>query len=88
MIGIFGAISLGLIAGTTTITNAAPIATRAKTQGTVDLFIAVAGAAGGLLSGLIVAYTSYPTLAIIGAVTAATLVPILLLGRRSPASQR
>lgn len=74
--------SLGLVAGTTTITNATPVATRAKTQGTVDLFIAVAGAAGGLVSGLIVAQTSYPTLAIIGAVTAATLVPILLLGRR------
>jgi MFS family permease len=74
--------SLGLVAGTTTVTNATPIAIRAKTQGTVDVFIAVAGAAGGLLSGLIVAQTSYPTLAIIGAVTAATLVPILLLGRR------
>lgn len=76
--------SLGLIAGTTTITNATPIATRAKTQGTVDLFIAVAGAAGGLLSGLIVAQASYPALGIIGAVTAATLIPILLLGRRHP----
>jgi MFS family permease len=79
--------SLGLVAGTTTLTNATPAATRAKTQGTVDLFIAVAGAAGGLLSGLIVAQTSYPTLAIIGAVTAATLVPILLLGRRRPRRQ-
>ncbi len=78
--------SLGLVAGTTTVTNATPIATRAKTQGTIDVFIAVAGAAGGLLSGLIVAQTSYPTLAIIGAVTAATLVPILLLGRRQYAT--
>ncbi|MGB3351363.1 MAG: MFS transporter [Mycobacterium sp.] len=74
--------SLGLIAGTTTITDAAPITNRARTQGTVDLFVAVAGAVGGLSSGLIVAQTSYPTLAVIGAVTAATLVPILLMGRR------
>ncbi|MCV7151589.1 MFS transporter [Mycolicibacterium pyrenivorans] len=73
--------SLGLIAGTTTITNATPVATRAKTQGTVDLFIAVSGAAGGLLSGVVVAVASYPTLAVLGAVVAATLVPILLLPR-------
>lgn len=73
--------SLGLIAGTTTIANATPVATRAKTQGTVDLFIAVSGAAGGLLSGAVVAVASYPTLAVLGAVVAATLVPILLLPR-------
>ncbi|UXA15223.1 MFS transporter [Mycobacterium sp. SMC-8] len=74
--------SLGLVAGTTTITNATPVATRAKTQGTVDLFIALAGAAGGLFSGLVVAQTSYPTLAVIGAVAAVALGPVLLLGRR------
>ncbi|WP_460358479.1 MFS transporter [Mycobacterium sp. ZZG] len=75
--------SLGLVAGTTTITNATPVATRAKTQGTVDLFIALAGAAGGLFSGLVVAQTSYPTLAVIGAVAAVALGPVLLLGRLS-----
>ncbi|GAB3216607.1 MFS transporter [Mycolicibacterium hippocampi] len=74
--------SLGLIAGTTAITNATAVAGRAKTQGTVDLFIAVAGAAGGLGSGFVVAQTSFPTLAVIGAVAAATIVPILLLHRR------
>ncbi|TFV55462.1 MFS transporter [Mycobacterium sp. PS03-16] len=74
--------SLGLIAGTTTVTDATPIGARARTQGTVDLFIAVAGAAGGLFSGLVVAQTGFPTLAVIGAVTAATLGPILLLGRQ------
>lgn len=74
--------SLGLIAGTTTITDATPVDIRAKTQGTVDLFIAVAGAVGGLFSGLVVAQTSYPTLAVIGAIVAAALGPVLLLGRR------
>ncbi|MCX2930806.1 MFS transporter [Mycobacterium sp. CVI_P3] len=74
--------SLGLISGTTTVANATALETRAKTQGTVDLFVALAGAAGGLLSGVIVAATSYPTLAVIGAGAGAALVPILLLGRR------
>jgi MFS family permease len=79
--------SLGLIAGTTTITNATPVASRAKIQGTVDLFIAVAGAGGGLLSGIVVASTSYPTLAVLGAATAAVIVPILLARRHHRAQK-
>jgi MFS family permease len=73
--------SLGLIAGTTTITNNTPIATRAKTQGTVDLCIALAGATGGLLSGFVVAGASYTTLTILGSVIAIGIVPILLSAR-------
>jgi MFS family permease len=73
--------SLGLVAGTTTITTATPLATRAQTQGTVDLLIAVAGAVGGLASGIVVSQTSYPTLAVLSAVVAATLIPILLVRR-------
>mgnify|MGYP003712930755 CR=1 FL=1 len=42
--------SLGLVAGTTAITNNTPVATRARTQGTVDVFIALAGAGGGLVA--------------------------------------
>jgi MFS family permease len=73
--------SLGLIAGTTAITNNTPVATRAKTQGTVDLCIALAGASGGLLSGFVVAGASYTTLTILGSVIAVGIVPILLLAR-------
>jgi len=73
--------SLGLIAGTTTITNNTPIASRAKTQGTVDLCIALAGASGGLLSGFVVAAASYTTLTLLGSAIAIGIVPILLLAR-------
>jgi MFS family permease len=73
--------SLGLIAGTTAITNNTPIATRAETQGTVDLCIALAGATGGLLSGFVVAGAGYTTLAILGSAIAIGIVPPLLLAR-------
>jgi len=47
--------NLGLVSGTTLVTNAAPLETRARTQGVVDLGIALAGAGAALSSGLIIA---------------------------------
>ncbi|MBB3036695.1 MFS transporter [Hoyosella altamirensis] len=69
--------NLGLISGTTMITNAAPIQQRARIQGGVDLGIALAGAGGGFASGFIVASTSYSVLALTGAIIAACIVPLL-----------
>ncbi|MFF3669930.1 MFS transporter [Microtetraspora malaysiensis] len=46
--------NFGLVSGTATITDAVPLATRAKTQGMVDVSIAIAGATGGLASGIVV----------------------------------
>ncbi|HST42483.1 MAG TPA: MFS transporter, partial [Conexibacter sp.] len=43
--------NLGLIGGTALLTDSAPLATRARTQGAVDLSVSLAGAAGGLGSG-------------------------------------
>ncbi|MET8776838.1 MFS transporter [Nocardia sp. NPDC004654] len=68
--------NLGLVAGTAIITDTVPLATRAKTQGAVDVSIAVAGATGGMGSGLMVAATSYPALALAGGVLALAVVPI------------
>lgn len=58
--------NLGLVAGTTMVTDSVAVATRAKTQGAVDVVIAIAGAAGGMASGIVVAATSYPVLAMTG----------------------
>lgn len=58
--------NLGLVAGTAIITENVPLATRAKTQGLVDVSIALAGATGGMASGVMVAATSYPALALTG----------------------
>jgi MFS family permease len=67
--------NFGLVSGTAIITDAVPLATRAKTQGTVDVAIAVAGATGGLASGAVVSAASYPVLALAGGVLALAILP-------------
>ncbi|HEV2528306.1 MAG TPA: MFS transporter [Thermomicrobiales bacterium] len=69
--------NLGLIAGTTIVTEATPVTERARTQGTVDLLIGLAGSAGGISSGIMVNEAGYSTLALTGAVIAVVLVPIM-----------
>jgi MFS family permease len=69
--------SFGLVSGTAMLATALPLATRARTQGSVDLWIAVAGSAGGMASGVVVASTSYSTLAIVGGLIAVTVVPVV-----------
>jgi MFS family permease len=56
--------NLGLLGGTTLVATAVPLAGRARTQGRVDVAVALAGATGGLSSGVIVASTSYAALAL------------------------
>ena len=73
--------NLGLVSGTTLVTDAVPLATRARTQGVVDLGIALAGAGGGLSSGLVFAATSYATLALAGGLIALLIIPIVTVGR-------
>jgi hypothetical protein len=45
------------------IIDALPLHSRAKMQGNVDLCVALAGAGGGIASGMILSATSYATLA-------------------------
>lgn len=73
--------NLGLIAGTALLTDATPLTRRARTQGSVDLAVALAGATGGISSGFIVAGTSYATLSLIGGVLALAILPLLLAAR-------
>jgi MFS family permease len=73
--------NLGLVAGTAIITDAVSIETRAKTQGAVDVAIAIAGATGGMGSGIMVAATSYPALAVAGGILALAIVPVVAITR-------
>lgn len=77
--------NLGLVSGTAMITDAVPLDRRARTQGTVDVGIAMSGAGGGLASGLVVAGSSYATLALGGGVVALLMLPFLAAGRRRTA---
>lgn len=69
--------NLGLVSGTAIITDTVPLATRAKTQGLVDVSIALAGATGGMASGIMVAATSYPALALTGGILSLALLPAI-----------
>ena len=69
--------NLGLVSGTAIITDTVPLATRAKTQGLVDVSIAIAGATGGLASGIMVTATSYPALALTGGILSLALLPAM-----------
>ncbi|WP_340537951.1 MFS transporter [Nocardioides sp. GXZ039] len=68
--------NFGLIAGTAMIVDSTTLRTRARTQGTVDVLIALAGSAGGALSGLVVHATSFHALALGGGLLALILVPV------------
>ncbi|WP_412734104.1 MFS transporter [Halalkalibacterium halodurans] len=70
--------NLGLISGTAMIVDATHPATRAKTQGTIDVLVGLSGAAGGALSGMVVAQSSYATLSLAGGTLALALVPVMI----------
>ncbi|MCD1257615.1 MFS transporter [Paenibacillus athensensis] len=80
--------NLGLISGTAIIVDATTPATRAKTQGTIDVLVALAGAAGGAFSGMVVAQTSYAMLSLAGGGLSLLLIPVVIWSRsRSIADQ-
>ncbi|SIT70931.1 MFS transporter [Edaphobacillus lindanitolerans] len=70
--------NFGLISGTAILVDSTSPSTRAKTQGSVDVGIALSGALGGGLSGVIVAGTSYPVLSISGGLLSLLLIPIVI----------
>ncbi|GAA1439303.1 MFS transporter [Nocardiopsis tropica] len=80
--------SFGIVSGTAIVTDAVPLATRARTQGMVDVAIAVAGAGGGLASGMVVAAGSYALLALIGGVLALAVLPAIAWSARPIAASR
>ncbi|EPC8419468.1 MFS transporter [Bacillus wiedmannii] len=73
--------NLGLISGTAQIVDATIPSTRAKTQGKIDVFIALAGASGGAMSGMVVANSSYVALSLAGGVLAFMLIPVVIWAR-------
>ena len=74
--------NIGLISGTTKVVESTEPTKRAKTQGTVDVFVALSGASGGALSGMVVAGSSYATLSLAGGFLSLLLIPIMLWTRR------
>lgn len=74
--------NFGLISGTAQIVDSTEPATRAKIQGKVDVFIALAGASGGAMSGMVVANSSYASLSLAGGALALLLIPVVIWSRK------
>ncbi|WP_121614332.1 MFS transporter [Mesobacillus foraminis] len=70
--------NFGLISGTALIVDATHPSVRAKTQGSVDVFLALSGASGGALSGMVVAHSSYAILSVSGAILSLLLIPVVV----------
>ncbi|BAD58185.1 MFS transporter [Nocardia farcinica] len=77
--------NFGLIAGTALVVDATVPANRPRVQGTIDVLIALAGAGGGVLSGVVMTATSYAVLSLAGGVLALILIPALWWARRRSA---
>ena len=73
--------NFGLISGTAIIIDSTDMKTRAKTQGSVDVWVALAGTAGSILSGIIVAYSSYAVLGLLGMYLSLLLIPLIVWKR-------
>lgn len=68
-----------IVAGSTLVSESVPDQVRPSAQGLADLLMGLAGAAGGMASGLVVAWAGYPTLTLLAAIAA---VPTLALALR------
>ena len=78
--------NFGLISGTALIIDGTSLATRAKVQGTSDVFIAIFGASAGLLSGVFMAMSSFGTLAFVGGLIGFILLPALFWAKKTTAT--
>ncbi|MFN2745771.1 MULTISPECIES: MFS transporter [unclassified Bacillus (in: firmicutes)] len=74
--------NFGLISGTAQIVDSAEPSTRAKIQGSLDVFVALAGASGGALSGMVVANSSYAGLSLAGGFLSLLLIPAVIWSRK------
>ena len=77
--------NVGLIAGTALVVDATVPENRPRTQGGIDVLIALAGAGGGAMSGMVMSATSFEQLSLGGGLLALLLIPVLFWARRGHA---
>ncbi|QNK47541.1 MFS transporter [Brevibacterium sp. PAMC23299] len=75
--------NFGLISGTALIIDSTHPSVRAKTQGSVDVLFALSGEAGGGVSGMVVAHSSFAALSLSGAILSLVLIPVVVWSRKS-----
>ncbi|MFJ3504217.1 MFS transporter [Streptomyces sp. NPDC090135] len=76
--------NLALLGGTAMLTDAAPAENRAAVQGLADVGMSVAGATGGMASGLVMGGGGYPVLAAAAGALALAVIPAVARGGRRP----
>jgi len=76
--------SCTLVSGSALLSESVPLADRPNAQGAADLAMGIAGASGGVLAGLVVAFASYATLNLLAALL---VVPVMLVVLRSRAGR-
>ncbi|MCQ6552321.1 MFS transporter [Streptomyces sp. C10-9-1] len=77
--------NLALLGGTAVLTDAAPAGDRAAVQGLADTGMSVAGATGGMVSGLVMGGAGYPVLTAAAGALALAVVPAVAMSGRRPA---
>jgi MFS family permease len=75
--------NFGLISGTALVVDATVPENRPRTQGAIDVLIALAGAGGGAASGIVMSATSYSMLSLAGGFLSLLLIPAMMVARRS-----
>ncbi|MFA7265558.1 MAG: MFS transporter [Candidatus Nanopelagicales bacterium] len=80
--------NFGVIAGTALIVDSTSPDQRGRTQGSIDVLVALAGAGGGAASGIVMAVTGYSMLALLGGILSLLLLPVLWWTRRRTAVDR
>ncbi|MFF5454353.1 MFS transporter [Streptomyces sp. NPDC012950] len=76
--------NMALLGGTAMLTDAAPAENRAAVQGLADVGMSVAGATGGMASGLVMGGTGYPVLAVAAGALALAVVPAVAMSGSRP----
>lgn len=77
--------NFGLVAGTALVVDATVPQNRPRTQGNIDVLIALSGAGGGAMSGVVMHGSSFQMLALGGGILALVLIPVLFWARRRDA---
>lgn len=75
--------NFGLVAGTVLVVDGTVPQNRSRVQGSTDVLVALAGAGGVALSGMLVSATSFQLLSLVGGSLSLLVIPLLLWARNT-----
>lgn len=75
--------NVGLVSGTTLVVHGTQPETRAKTQGSIDVWYQLFGAGAGIVSGILMSATGFGTLTTVGGILALIIIPAIALAPRT-----